>query len=122
MGLTLAVDHDRRRVFTKLTGDVTLERVLAHIKEERDAGGLAYGEVIDARGFRPELTSTDVRVIVATLQQLSKETTLGPTAVIVDSDVAFGMMRMLQILMEDVATLRPFRQEGDAMEWLTAMS
>jgi hypothetical protein len=122
MGLTLTVDHARRRVFTRATGDVTLEQVLAHIKEEQDAAGLAYPEVIDARGFRPELTSADVRIIVATLHQMSKQATLGPTAVIVDSDVAFGVMRMLQILIEDVAAVRPFRQESEATEWLDAMS
>jgi hypothetical protein len=122
MSLTLTVDHARRRVFTRATGDVTLEQVLAHIREEQNAAGLGYSEVIDARGFRPELTSADVRIIVDTLHQLSKQTSLGPTAVIVDSDVGFGMMRMLQILMEDVAALRPFRQESEATEWLNAMS
>ena len=58
---------------------------------------------------------------MATLREMSKQTPLGATAIIVDSDEAFGMMRMLQILTEDVAPLRPFRRESDATEWLNAL-
>jgi hypothetical protein len=43
---------------------------------------------------------------------------LGPTAVVVGDDAAFGMMRMFQMLLEDVALLRPFRVLADAEDWL----
>jgi hypothetical protein len=122
MSLAFTVDPAQRRVFTKASGGVTLEEVLAHIRDERDVDGLPYSEIIDGRGARPELTATDVRVIVDALRQLSMRSALGPTAIIVDGDVGYGMMRMLEMLVDDVAVVRPFRQEREAIEWLNAVS
>ena len=122
MPLVMTVDHARHRVFTRATGSVTLPEVLAHIRDERLAKGLVYGELVDARGYRPEFTPDDVRTIVDALHQVAKRSPLGPTAVVVDSDVGFGMMRMLEILVEDVAAIRPFRHEDEARGWLDAAS
>ncbi len=41
-----------------------------------------------------------------------------PTAIIVDSDDGYGMLRMLEILVEDVCAVRPFRSREEAEKWL----
>jgi hypothetical protein len=64
------------------------------------------------------VTPAEVRDVVDHLRQLSLDETLGPTAVVVSSDVAFGMLRMLEILIEDVVVIRPFREYDDAVKWL----
>ncbi|MGH7681823.1 MAG: hypothetical protein ACRENN_07540, partial [Candidatus Eiseniibacteriota bacterium] len=51
-------------------------------------------------------------------RMLSKQSQLGPGAVIVNSDLAFGMMRMLGMLVEDVCQVRPFRTVAEADWWI----
>jgi hypothetical protein len=56
--------------------------------------------------------------VVAWLRWLGERTRLGPTAVVVNSDVAFGIVRMIEMMVEDVALVKPFRDKLDAELWL----
>ena len=122
MSLTMTVDHGRGIMLARAQGSVTADDVRHHIKEERNAGGLSLCELIDARGSHPELSAEDVREIVDVLRQLGRDSRLGPTAVVIDTDVHFGMMRMLEMLVEDVCQISPFRRMEDAEEWLAQFS
>ena len=79
---------------------------------------LAYPELVDARKADLELSPADVRQIVSILQTLSRESPLGKTAVVVSTDLAYGMMRMLSILVEDYCSVSPFRNLDEANNWL----
>jgi hypothetical protein len=116
--VTATYDHQSRRVIARAEGRVTLEEIREHLEEERQEPGLGYSELIDARGTAPDFTPADVRVLVAWLRWLGERTRLGPTAVLVDSDLAFGMVRMVEILVEDVCLVKPFREKLDAELWL----
>ena len=107
-----------RRVTARATGRVTIEEIRDHLEEERQEPGLAYSELFDARGAVPDFVPADARVIVALLRWLGERTRLGPTAVIVDSDIAFGITRMIEMLVEDVCAVKPFRDEAEGEEWL----
>jgi hypothetical protein len=111
-------DHQHRRVTARAEGRITLEDIRDHLEEERQEPGLAYSELIDARGSVPVFDSADVRVLVAWLRWLGERTRLGPTAVVVDSDLEYGMVRMVEILVEDVCQVKPFRDKLDAELWL----
>jgi hypothetical protein len=52
------------------------------------------------------------------MREAASTETMGPTAIVVGSDVAYGMMRMMQALLDDVIPLRPFRSLADAETWL----
>jgi hypothetical protein len=71
--------------------------------------GLAYRQVIDAAGATIAFSPSDVRATVAILKGYGQEAVLGPTAIVVGNDLAFGMFRMLSILLEGVCELQPFR-------------
>jgi len=43
---------------------------------------------------------------------------LGPTAVVVSSEFGFGMIRMLEILLEEVCIVKPFHDYDAAEQWL----
>jgi len=118
VAITATFDHQTRRVNARAEGRVTLEDIRTHLEEERQEPGLSYSEVIDARGAIPAFSPADVRVVVAWLRWLGERTHLGPTAVIVDSDFEFGMIRMIEILIEDVCLVKPFRDKLDAELWL----
>jgi hypothetical protein len=118
MSITATFDHRARRVTARAAGPVTLEEIRQHLEEERQEPGLSYSELFDARGAIPEFAPADVRVIVALLRWLGEKTKLGPTAVVVDSDFAYGMVRIVEMLVEDVCAVKPFRSESDAESWL----
>ena len=118
MPITAIYDHEHRRVVATAVGRVTLDEIRSHLEEERQEPALAFTEVIDARGAIPDFSPADVRVMVAWLRWLAERTRLGPTAVIVDSDFAFGITRMIEVLVEDVALVKPFRDKLSAELWL----
>ena len=118
MSITVTPDHARRLLHVRATGPITLGDIRAHLEEERMVGGLPYRELIDARGYSPAFSAEDVRSIVTLLRRLGQESRLGPTAIIVDSDDGYGMLRMLEILVEDVCAIRPFRSREEAEKWL----
>jgi hypothetical protein len=118
MTISYSIDRDRAYMHTVAEGRVDFADVRAHLEDERRDQGLAYGEVIDARNAALDLSPAEVRQIVALLRELGKRHALGPSAVLVSTDFAFGMLRMLETLVEDVCAIRPFRSEDEAREWL----
>lgn len=118
MPITAIYDHEHRRVVATAEGRVTLDEIRSHLEEERQEPALAFTEVVDARGAVPDFSPADVRVLVAWLRWLAERTRLGATAVIVDTDFAFGITRMVEVLVEDVALVKPFRDKLEAELWL----
>jgi hypothetical protein len=105
-------------VIARAEGPVTLEQIRDHLEDERQEPGLAYGELFDARAGVPELSAADIRMLVGLLRWLGERTKLGPTAVLVDTEFQFGITRMIEMLVEDVCEVKPFRSESDARRWL----
>ena len=118
MSFTTTVDHAKRRVFVRAEGPITLANIRTHLEEERHDVGLSYSELIDARGFSPAFSPEEVRTLVNILRRLGKDSKLGPTAIIVDTDFGYGMLRLLEVLVEDVCDIRPFRRQEEAEKWL----
>jgi hypothetical protein len=112
------VDTERNEVTTIAEGTVTLDEVRAHLHREKSDSALPYRELIDARNAVVMLSSSELQQIVELLRSLARSRRLGPTAVVVSTDVAYGTLRMLQILVEDVCVVRPFRDLAAATLWL----
>ncbi len=121
MTITHSIDHTHRYMKATASGPVDWEDARTHLMAERREGGLSYAELIDARSATPTWSTTQAREIVGLLKTLGQESRLGPTAVVVSSDLAYGMMRMLEILLEDVCIVRPFRDCDAAEEWLRGL-
>jgi hypothetical protein len=112
------VDIESREVTTIAEGTVTIDEVRAHLHRERSDSALPYGELIDARNAVVRLSCSELQQIVELLRSLARRHRLGPTAVVVSTDVAYGILRMLQILVEDVCVVQPFRDLAAATLWL----
>jgi len=118
MPIIATVDHARREVHAIAVGPVSYDDIERHLLQERRWESLPYREFIDARGAGPTFTPADVRRIVGVLRSLSGESPLGRTAIVVSSDYAFGLLRMLEMLVEDVCHVKPFLDEREARIWL----
>lgn len=122
MPIILNVDHERKEVHAVAIGPISYSDVEDHLSTERHFGGLPYKEFVDARGAGISWTPAEIRQIVALLRSLGQQSKLGPTAVLVSNDAAFGVLRMLQTLVEDVCEVRPFRDEQEARIWLASQA
>jgi hypothetical protein len=116
--IACSIDHNLRYMAAIASGPIAWEDVRSHLLVERLEGGLSYSELIDARTATPTWSSDQTREIVELLTTLSRKFTLGPTVVVVSSDIAFGMLRMLGILLEDICIVKPFRNYEAAEQWL----
>jgi hypothetical protein len=121
MTITHSIDHDHCYMKATASGPVDWEEARTHLMDERREGGLSYAELIDARSATPTWSTPQARKIVELLETLGQESKLGPTAVVVSSDFAFGMLRMLEILLEEVCIVRPFRDYDAAEQWLRGL-
>jgi hypothetical protein len=117
-----AIDHERNEIEAVAFGPIHYAEVEKHLLEERSIDGLAYKEFIDGRdaGLAFALSPAEIRQIVALVRSLSQQLKLGPTAVLVLTDFAYGIMRAMEMLLEDVAEIRPFREEKLARSWLAS--
>lgn len=118
MTITHIIDHDSRYMKATASGPVDWEEIRTHLLHERRDGGLSYAELIDGRSATPTWSAAHAREIFELLKAFGRESKLGPTAVVVSSDLAFGMLRMLEILLEDVFIVPPFRDYDAAEQWL----
>ena len=62
-----------------------------------------------------------MRTIVQVIRDRARQASFGPTAVLVDSDLCYGMLRMLELLLDDLVVARPFRDVDEATTWLRNM-
>jgi hypothetical protein len=115
-----AVDHERHEMYTTADGPITMDDIRKHLSHEHRAKGLAYRELIEASRATVAFSPSDVRTTVEILRSYGQEGVLGPTAIVVGNDLAYGMLRMLAILLEGVCELQPFRTPQEAKQWLAA--
>jgi hypothetical protein len=113
-----AVDTERNEVTTIAEGTVTLDEVRAHLDREKSDSALPYRELIDARNADVRLSCSELQQIVELLRSLARSRRLGPTAIVISTDVAYGILTTLQVLVEDVCVVRPFRDLAAATFWL----
>ena len=87
---------------------------------ERNRGGLGYREFVDARdaGLVFAMYPSQIRQIVALIRNMGQQSEWGPSAVLVSTDFSFGVITFLEILVEDVVEIKPFRDEAEARAWL----
>jgi hypothetical protein len=118
MPLVHKVDGLREWLITHATGPIRYEDIRDHLLAEERDHYIAYPELIDGTSATVAFTSQDVRRIVQRVRTTAASQTFGPTAVVVGDEVAYGMMRMLEIMLDDVVSVRPFRTLAAAEQWL----
>ena len=116
------IDQTLQELNSAAFGAIHYYDVEKHLIEERIVNGLAYKEFIDGRDATLSfaLSPSEIRQIVALMRVLSEQSKLGATAVLVESDFAFGIMRAMEMLLDDIAEVRPFRDEKLARSWLAS--
>jgi 2-hydroxychromene-2-carboxylate isomerase len=121
MPVTFEIDPARRTVRAVASGLVTYDDLTRHLAEEERDDAVGLAEVIDGRGATTDVTPDQVRALVARTDALVRKGRFGALAIVTDSDFAFGMARMYQILAElPPVQIGVFRTLDEATAWLSA--
>ncbi len=85
---------------------------------------MARREMIDATAATTNLTAEEVRKIVGRVHEMMRSGPFGPTAIVTNNDVVFGMARMFAILCElqQGPPVGVFRTLDEGRDWLVGAS
>ena len=121
MPVTFEIDPVRRIVWTVASGCVTYDELARHLAAEEREDALGLGEMFDGRGATTDVTPEQVRALVTRTDALVRQGRFGALAIVTDSDFAYGMARMYQILADPLPVrIGVFRTLDEATAWLSS--
>jgi hypothetical protein len=119
MPISFVQDDARRTVHTTVTGAVQVADIIGHFDAACRGQTLGYTELIDARGAtKPYLTAADIWRAATLVRNTGIQHRFGRRAVVVDTDVTYGLTRMFATLLADCFPLEVFRDRNAAEDWL----
>ena len=104
-------------VRTALTGRVGFDQMVMHLHARERTGLLGQPQLVDARGATIELSGAEARALAARVRERGRDTPVGPTAVVADSDFMYGLARMYGGF-ADSGQFAVFRSMEEAEEWI----
>jgi len=116
----LSVDHNRKQFHSIAIGPINYDDIKEHLQAKQSLQGFSYAEFLDARSATISWNLNEITQIVQLIRTLHQEMKPGPIAVLVSSDLSFGMVSILEATLEDAADIRPFRNEEEARAWLAS--
>jgi hypothetical protein len=119
MPIRYSVDRLRGRLSTHADGLVTFGDINAHLDLETRDRNLDRPELVDARSATTDLTTPQIRQLVQRATNMLRVVDLGPTAIVTNNDVVFGMAWLYSLLAESAGVdAEVFRDLESATRWL----
>jgi hypothetical protein len=119
MPIRYSVDKLHGRLLTHAVGNITADDINAHLDLEQRDRNLEVPELVDARGATADVTTDQIRRLVQRATNMLRHVKLGPTAIVTDNDVVFGMARMYSLLVDGAGVrVEVFRDLEAARQWL----
>jgi hypothetical protein len=124
MAISVAQDDTRRRLIATARGTLTLDELADFVRTQRSGDLQTYSLLFDARGADvTALRASEVEILAWRVGQIRKsEGPRAPVAVVADSDVLFGVMRMYQMMAEnagatDIHVVRSLEDAEAVLGW-----
>ena len=118
MPIVYSFDAEHGLIRTVVTGHVTRADVGEYFRQVQKESYFPAPSLTDVRDASADLSGDDVRGITKDFQCFGEAMRPCPIAVVVSSELSYGLTRMISLLLDDVANIRPFRDEDAATAWL----
>jgi hypothetical protein len=100
------------------SGDIGLAEVASCLTAVRGEPWFPAPAIADVRGVTPSIPSHEVREVAGLLRAMAPQLKSVPVAIVVSSTVLFGLVRMLELMLDDVISIKPFHDFESARDWL----
>ena len=117
MPITIDADPARNLLIARASGELTFACFVEFIRSARTGERDAWSLLFDMTGATSSITAEQIRSLAVNVGSvLRNEGMRGTVAIVADSDVLFGMMRMYQILCEQqgVSVIHVYRERREA--------
>jgi hypothetical protein len=114
--ISYSFDPTHGLLTTVVAGQVSAAEVTAYLHEVATKPWFPAPSVTDVRDAAAA-SGEEVRAIADGFRSFGTRFGQARIAVLVDSDVSYGLVRMISLLLDDVATIRPFRDQALARAW-----
>ena len=121
MAIHYRIDASSNRITTRVLGEVTIDEALQHFDELSADPGFEPGmdALLDLTDCETLLDVDKIRAAAARVTADLSTLRFGRMAIVVASDVLFGMLRMFHTLSESAfAETQIFRDRAEALQWL----
>jgi hypothetical protein len=118
MPMHFNIDHARRFVDVKGSGDMVLQDVTDYFDALVIEGGLPYRKLIDLRGVVPRMSDDDIMVLGARVSAYAHLEPRGPIAVVSTAHETDLFVRRFMNLGGAKRPMRLFTSMDDARQWL----
>ena len=123
MPVSYQVDGDGRTIRTKCSGNLTMQEVLDHFHDlEQDPQCPVCPDVfLDLSEVESLPETPQLSIVVRTLKRIRPKVRFGACAILAHRDALVGMMRIFEVLAEEVfRSTATFRDEREAEIWLVS--
>jgi hypothetical protein len=127
MPISLSVDASRRRLYARVTGELTLAEAMQFVRTAREpVDRRDWPLLFDAAGATTRETEAAVDVVVAFVKTtVAREVApRGYVALVADDDRLYSIFLVYEARLADadVRIVRTFRRRADADRWLDIMT
>ena len=119
MPIAYTFDAAQRLLNAVATGRIIPAEVADYFANLRAEPWFPVPSLTDVREASQNVSGDEVREIAKLFRQFGATLQAAPIAVLVSSDLAYGLVRMIGLLLDDVAIVHPFRDTEGAMTWLS---
>ena len=121
MSIAVRVDHDRKRVYSSATGNLTFEELFFHIGQESGTEVASYAEIFDCTGAKMNLDATHIKMLAEYRKTIAESQPAGPVAIVANADLYLGVFRMFDGLTKGIRPLQVFSTCSNAESWLDSL-
>jgi hypothetical protein len=119
MAMTYTIDHARRFVDVKGSGDMVLQDVVDYFDALVTENGMPYRKLIDLRGVVPKMTDDDIMALGARVSAYAHLEPRGPIAVVSTARESDLFVRRFMNLGGAKRPMRLFTSIDEARQWLS---
>jgi hypothetical protein len=118
MTIHYEVDHERRRVYSHCQDVVTFEDFRAHMNAEEGSPAASYGEIFDCSDAVTDLTREQIHLLAEERRAVAERREPAPVAVVAADDNLFEMLKIYDVLTEQIRPMQLFSHAEAAERWL----
>jgi hypothetical protein len=120
MPISIRYDPNQNVLYSDATGEISLEDIMSYYSEiERMDLKPQYSVLADYSGASADINYDDVTNMASRRQSISQKAGAIKIAVVSKNDLAFGLGRMYQSLIDNEnIEVNVFRDRGKAEQWL----